>query len=738
MDILATLNPAQKQAVQATGGPMLILAGPGSGKTRVITHRIAYMVTSCGVAPYHIMALTFTNKAAREMRNRLELLLGQDSSGLTLGTFHAVCSRILHREGRSMGLDSRFSIYDEEDQVNVVKQVLQTLNLDAKKFPPQTLRAAISQAKSQLVDSEEYAQQVDSYFKEIVSRVYYQYQQRLGQVQAVDFDDLLVKTVKLFRDHPDILSRYQERYTHVLVDEFQDTNIAQYVLLKQLAGRNSDICVVGDPDQSIYSWRFADLRNIFSFEADYPQAQVVLLEQNYRSTKNILGVASDIISANVQRKTMHLRTENEEGPMVTIVENENEGEEAQRVVNEIQRLVDHESLSFRDCAVMYRVNAQSRVLEDYFVRYGMPYKLVGGVRFYQRREVKDVIAYLRVVNNRHDDVSLARIINIPGRGIGVKTLSLLRGYAQSEGISLYQALGRLLEQKEFSSHIAQSAMGFLSLMESLIARGHQLDLAHLIDEVIQQTGYREYLMGQEGGGDKWENVMELRSVALEYDELPPEEALAAMLDRVSLATELDGLDDRADVVTLITLHQAKGLEFPAVFITGMEEGLLPHRKAFLSLEEMEEERRLCYVGVTRAEKYLYLLRSYRRNLFGRSVANPPSRFLRDVSPHLANLVTARGLWQETKRRTSRPEPQLPAISEEWRVGEHVHHRKFGDGIVMNCLPENGDCIISVAFKEVGVKKLLLSLTPMEKIIPNFEYNDGDDSAEASDGQDVWS
>ena len=738
MDILATLNPAQKQAVQATGGPMLILAGPGSGKTRVITHRIAYMVTSCGVAPYHIMALTFTNKAAREMRNRLELLLGQDSSGLTLGTFHAVCSRILHREGRSMGLDSRFSIYDEEDQVNVVKQVLQTLNLDAKKFPPQTLRAAISQAKSQLVDSEEYAQQVDSYFKEIVSRVYYQYQQRLGQVQAVDFDDLLVKTVKLFRDHPDILSRYQERYTHVLVDEFQDTNIAQYVLLKQLAGRNSDICVVGDPDQSIYSWRFADLRNIFSFEADYPQAQVVLLEQNYRSTKNILGVASDIISANVQRKTMHLRTENEEGPMVTIVENENEGEEAQRVVNEIQRLVDHESLSFRDCAVMYRVNAQSRVLEDYFVRYGMPYKLVGGVRFYQRREVKDVIAYLRVVNNRHDDVSLARIINIPGRGIGVKTLSLLRGYAQSEGISLYQALGRLLEQKEFSSHIAQSAMGFLSLMESLIARGHQLDLAHLIDEVIQQTGYREYLMGQEGGGDKWENVMELRSVALEYDELPPEEALAAMLDRVSLATELDGLDDRADVVTLITLHQAKGLEFPAVFITGMEEGLLPHRKAFLSLEEMEEERRLCYVGVTRAEKYLYLLRSYRRNLFGRSVANPPSRFLRDVSPHLANLVTARGLWQETKRRTSRPEPQSPAINEEWRVGEHVHHRKFGDGIVMNCLPENGDCIISVAFKEVGVKKLLLSLTPMEKIIPNFEYNDRDDSAEASDGQDVWS
>lgn len=738
MDILATLNPAQKQAVQATGGPMLILAGPGSGKTRVITHRIAYMVTSCGVAPYHIMALTFTNKAAREMRNRLELLLGQDSSGLTLGTFHAICSRILHREGRAMGLDSRFAIYDEEDQLSVVKQVLQALNLDAKKFPPQALRAAISQAKSQLVDPEEYAQHVDSYFEEIVSRVYYQYQQRLGQVQAVDFDDLLVKTVKLFRDHPDILSRYQERYTHVLVDEFQDTNIAQYVLLKQLAGRNPDICVVGDPDQSIYSWRSADLRNIFSFESDYPQAQVVLLEQNYRSTKNILSVASDIISANVQRKSMHLRTENEEGPRVTIVENENEGEEAQRVVNEIQRLVDHESLSFRDCAVMYRVNAQSRVLEDSFVRYGMPYKLVGGVRFYQRREVKDVIAYLRVVNNRHDDVSLARIINIPGRGIGIKTLSLLRGCAQSEDISLYQALGRLLERKEFSSHIAQSALAFLSLMESLIARGHQLDLAQLIDEILQQTGYREYLMGQERGEDKWENVMELRSVALEYDEFPPGEALAAMLDRVSLATELDGLDDRADVVTLITLHQAKGLEFPAVFITGMEEGLLPHRKAFLSLEEMEEERRLCYVGVTRAEKYLYLLRSYRRNLFGRSIANPPSRFLRDVSPHLANLVTARGLWQETKRGTSRPEPQSPALNEEWRVGDHVHHRKFGDGIVMNCLPENGDCIISVVFKEAGVKKLLLSLAPMEKIIPNFEYNDGDDSAEASDGQDAGS
>jgi len=724
MDIVAALNPAQRQAVETLGGPVLILAGPGSGKTRVITHRVAYLIKVCGINPYHIMAVTFTNKAAREMKERLEQLLGQEIEALTLGTFHAICARILRREGKTMGLNPRFVIYDDEDQLNLIKQSLQEINLDPKQYAPRALQSAISAAKSRIITPEDYAQQIHSYFEEIVQRVYQRYQQSLSQSGAVDFDDLLMKTVQLFQAHPDVLGRYQSRYVHILADEFQDTNIAQYMLIKQVAGKYHNICVVGDPDQSIYSWRFADLRNILSFEKDYPEAKVVFLEQNYRSTKTILEVASDVISANVQRKPKDLWTENQVGSPVVIIESYSEEEEAQSVVNEIEMLVNQEQISLKDCAVMYRVNAQSRVLEETFMRYGMPYKLVGGIRFYQRREVKDIIAYLRVIHNPHDNISLSRTTNIPRRGIGPRTLSQLQAPTRSHDVSLYSTLHQVIEEKTFTSRITQTLAKFTTLIDGLMAKSHELHLSELLDEILEHTGYREYLLEKENGEERWENIMELKSVTKDYDGLNSEEALATFLEKVSLVADVDELDEKDDAVTLITLHQAKGLEFPVVFIVGLEEGVLPHRKSFGDPDEIEEERRLCYVGITRAEKHLYLLRSYRRTLFGSGSVNRMSRFLQDISPH---LVTTKGIWEEQKvgslvgTRSPYPSPPHSEETLNLKVGDRVHHSKFGDGIVMNCLPDKGDEIVTVAFEEAGAKKLLLSLAPLEKIekTPDF-------------------
>ncbi|MCJ7669400.1 MAG: UvrD-helicase domain-containing protein, partial [Dehalococcoidia bacterium] len=632
-----------------------------------------------------------------------------------------------------IGLESSFVIYDEDDQLSLMKQVLEELNLDPKQYAPQALRSAIGAAKSRLISPEDYAQWVNSYFEEIVQRVYQRYQELLSRGQVVDFDDLLMKTVQLFHDHPQILNRYQSKYVHILVDEFQDTNIAQYELMKQLAGKYRNLCVVGDPDQSIYSWRFADLRNILSFEKDYPEAKVVFLEQNYRSTKTILEVASDVISTNVLRKPKKLWTENEDGASVTVIESYNAEEEAQSVVNEIEKLIGQEQISLKDCAVMYRVNAQSRALEETFLRYGVPYKLVGGTRFYQRQEVKDIIAYLRVIHNPQDNVSLTRIINVPGRGIGQKTINTLQSWAKAHDTSLFEALKQVghnviaSEAKQsLPSRIVQALAGFDALMANLTAQSHELSLSGLLDEILQHTGYREYILDKEDGEERWENITELRNVASEYNELDTEEALTTFLEKVSLVSDIDELDEKADAVTLITLHQAKGLEFSAVFIVGLEEGILPHRKSFDDPEQMEEERRLCYVGITRAKKRLYLLRSYRRSLFGGSTANPPSRFLQDISSH---LISPRGLWEESPtpevspdfNRDSQPSPR-PLSTLTLKVGDHVRHSKFGPGIVMNCNPTKDDQELTVVFEEAGVKKLLASLAPLEKIEKDFDFS----------------
>ena len=723
MDILAALNPAQREAAEAIGGPVLILAGPGSGKTRVITHRIAYLIKVCGISPRRIMAVTFTNKAAREMEGRLNSLVSGLVKELTLGTFHAICARILRQDGRAIGIEPGFVIYDREDQLSIIKRAIKEIGLDPKQHIPSAILSAISSAKSRVITPPVFIQHGTSYFEEVVGRVYEKYQQLLRQSNALDFDDLLMEVVQLFSSQPEVLARYQNRYLHIMVDEFQDTNLVQYQLVKQLAGKNRNICVVGDPDQSIYSWRSADLRNILSFEEDYPEARVVLLEQNYRSTKTILETASSIISANQQRKPTQLWTQNEPGELVTVVEAFTQQEEAQFVVNEVEKLMERGEVRLADCAVMYRTNAQSRALEEAFIRYGTPYKLVAGTRFYERREVKDIIAYLRLIYNQQDSVSLLRIINVPQRGIGERTLSQLASWANSMGVSRYQAL-RLAaspqgdKQPPLNSRTIRLLGDFYRLIDELVNHSQKLNLVDLFDLVVKKSGYKEYIMAAADGEERWENVLELRTVARQYTDLEPGQGLAAFLEGVTLVSDVDGYDESAGAVTLITLHQAKGLEFPVVFIVGLEEGILPHIRSFDDPAQMEEERRLCYVGVTRAKQRVYLLHAFRRNLMGVSTMNSPSRFLKDIPAH---LIATGDLWRGEESQLTATAGAWDSIPEigidlpELKAGDRVDHSQFGRGTVVSCQPLEGDSEVVVAFPGMGVKKLLLSFARLEKV-----------------------
>jgi DNA helicase-2/ATP-dependent DNA helicase PcrA len=724
MDILAELNPAQRQAVEAINGPVLILAGPGSGKTRVITHRVAYLIRVVGVNPRRIMAVTFTNKAAREMEERLNNLVSGLVKDLTLGTFHAICARILRRDGQAIGIDAKFVIYDDDDQISLLKRSLQDLALDPKQFAPRALQSVISNAKSQMLTPSDFLQRGRSYFEEVTQRVYERYQTLLTESSALDFDDLLMKTVLLFRQDPELLERYQSRYLHIQVDEFQDTNLVQYELMKQLAGKYRNICVVGDPDQSIYSWRSADLRNILNFEKDYPDAKVVLLEQNYRSTKLILEAASHVISANKQRKPKDLWTENEQGVPVAVIESYSEEEEAQYVVNEIDKLVRSSEVKSGDCAVMYRTNAQSRVLEEAFIRYGMPYKLVAGTRFYERREVKDVIAYLRLIQNPYDTVSLLRVINVPQRGIGERSLDELTRWARSQGVNEYRALQLLAESKDsgadlpFSVRTVKALAGFAVMMVGFIEKSRKLNLVELFDLVVESSGYKQYLAGLVDGEERWENILELRGVAQDYREMKSTEGLVAFLEGVALVSDVDSLEEKVNSVTLITLHQAKGLEFPVVFIVGMEDGILPHFKSIDDPAQLEEERRLCYVGITRAKKKVYLVRAFRRHLMGSSAMNKPSRFLQDIPAHLITTGAVRDgedRWStpsaEAKENIDKFREDLP----EFKPGDHVRHEQFGEGVVVNYHKVKNDAEVVVAFDGTGVKRFLMSFAKIEKV-----------------------
>lgn len=721
-DILAELNPEQRKAAEAIEGPVLILAGPGSGKTRVIAHRVAYLIKVCGVSPHNIISVTFTNKAAREMTERLSNLVSASVDNITVGTFHSICARILRIEGKAIGLDSGYVIYDDADQLSLVKRSIVDINLDPKQYSASAISAAIRTAKNMMVSPEQYLEQKGSFFEGVVARVYERYQFLLKQSVALDFDDLLLKVVHLFQQQPEILEKYQERYRHVLVDEFQDTNLVQYELIRHLTGKHRNICVVGDPDQSIYSWRHADLRNILNFEKDFPDANVILLEKNYRSTQKILEAATSIISANKQRKPLALWTDNEAGEPITLAETYSQQEEAQYVARELERLAENGDVSLAECAVMYRTNAQSRALEETFIRCGMPYKLVAGTRFYERREVKDIIAYLRLIQNPDDSVSLLRVINVPQRGIGQRSLLAFTGWATSKNASPYQALRMLSEGGDAKSPLTARAHraldDFRLMLDELVIKSHELNLSALFELLLDKTGYKEYLLTASDGEERWENVLELRNVAQQYKDMETEEGLAAFLEGVALVSDVDSLDGGTDAVTLITLHKAKGLEFPVVFIVGVEEGVLPHLRSFDDPEQMEEERRLCYVGVTRAKKKLYLVRAYRRTMMGGNSVNEPSRFLKDIPKH---LISDGEMWAGEESQVSGSlyswdERQAPAVEiPALKAGDRVHHTQFGDGVVMGCQPLKDDAEVVVDFKWTGTKKLLLSFAHLEKL-----------------------
>ena len=739
-DILEGLNPNQREAVEYVDGPLLIIAGPGSGKTRVITHRIAYLVNTCGVSPHRIAAVTFTNKAAREMRERLVPLLGAAAKELTVGTFHAFCAMVLRREGDKIGLDRNYSIYDDSDQISLLKRAMEDANVDPKKFAPRAIQSVISGAKSQLVDVEAFGLRKENYFDEIVYRVYEIYERLMSQNSAVDFDDLLFKTHFLFDQFTDVAARYQGRYVHFIVDEFQDTNVAQYALAKQLAERYKNICVVGDPDQSIYSWRNADIRNILSFQNDYEDAKVIPLGESYRSSKTILDAAQKLIVPNKQRVERDLWTQNGRGVPIVVTEAYTEKDEAQSVIRELERLVRTGDYKRGDVAIMYRVNAQSRAFEEACLRYGVPYQLVGGLRFYQRQEVKDLIAYLRLLVNP-DDVSLARVANVPTRGIGQRTMDELTRLARDSDSLMFAAIETLGENTNGPAAVPLPARSvralthFRELINGLAAEVESLSLVELIDALLDRTGYAKYVRDEaERGEDKWENLQEFRNTANEFSDLGGQEALTAFLEKVSLQSDVDSMDEKADAVTLITLHQAKGLEFPVVFIVGMEEGLLPHIRSLDDPQEMEEERRLCYVGVTRAKERLYLHRAFRRGFRGGSAPTEPSRFLTDipkdliVAPHdepKKKLGSASWAADRSKRTpsavvTSKPAKSNGAKASEPKVvlttGDKVKHATFGEGIVTAHKRMKDDVEITVFFKESqGVKRLMLSFAPLEKV-----------------------
>ena len=728
--MLEGLNPAQKEAVETTQGPLLIIAGPGSGKTRVITHRIAYLVRDCSVSPYRILAVTFTNKAAREMRERVQRLVGTHSDALSLGTFHAFCALMLRRDGGFVGLPSSYTIYDAEDQVALIKEAMELAEVDPKRNRPQAVRSVISRAKSLLMDSQALAQHPQDYFEEVCARVYFHYEELLARNNAADFDDLLMKSVQLLQEHQQVRERYQDRYLHLMVDEFQDTNVAQYRLARILAGEHRNICVVGDPDQSIYSWRSADIRNILSFQQDYPDAKTVSLEQNYRSTGIILEAAKGLIAANGLRLDKDLFTQNSQGAPVVVHEAYDQEDEAAYVVGEVDRLVRQERFNPGDCAVMYRVNAQSRAMEEACLHRGMKYRLVGGVRFYQRREVKDLMAYLRLLYNPLDEVSLGRIINVPPRGIGAKSLQELVQWARQQDVSSFTAMLRIAAARSagepcpvpLASRAANSMVKLAGTLEELAELSIQLQVVDLIDRVLEVTGFRNFIQSSENRPEeRWENILELRETAREFNAGEPPDGLASLLERLALVADVDQYEDADDSMTLITLHQAKGLEFPVVFIVGLEEGLLPHIRSMENEGQMEEERRLCYVGITRAQQRLYLLRAFRRGLMGSSGPTYASRFLREVPSHLmvppqlpqaaSQTPSFRADWGPPRAA----QPTAPARP-KLEVGDLVRHSTFGEGVVMECVPTTADHEIIVQFQDgVGVKKLLLSFAPLEKI-----------------------
>ena len=718
------LNPVQREAVAATEGPVLVVAGAGSGKTRVLTYRIAHLIRDRDVSPFAVLAITFTNKAANEMKERVAHLVGGVARNMWVSTFHSACSRILRREAHRLGYRSAFSIYDSADSLRLVTICVRDLDLDPKRFPPKNIRATISTAKNELIDYETFASTGTGFYHEKVSDVYRLYQQRMLEASALDFDDLLTLTVELFQAFPDVLAHYQERFRYVLVDEYQDTNHAQYVLVKMLSASHQNLCVVGDSDQSIYAFRGADLRNILEFERDYPDARIILLEQNYRSTQRILEAANAVIAKNTARKPKRLWTDMGEGEMLVTYEAEDEHDEAAYLAESVG-VLEEDGFELSDVAVFYRTNAQSRVIEELFVKFGVPYQVIGGLKYYDRKEVKDVLAYLRAIVNPSDTVALKRILNVPRRGIGGTSVGHLDRFAESEGVNFYDALVRANENPRLTARAQKSIAEFVSLLDLLQFEADKGPRAAL-ETVLMESGYMDMVRSErtiEALGRE-ENLKELVSAASDFEETGPasigltdwEELdgtrrLELFLEAISLVTDVDNLKD-VPAVTLMTMHNAKGLEFPVVFLTGMEDGVFPHMRTLGDPAELEEERRLCYVGITRAKQKLYLTRAWSRNLWGGTNYNPPSRFLGEIPEALvAKGVRAKG--RSVLESSGGAKPTLDGG--EVDVGDRVRHAHWGLGTISEVLGTGDRAEAVVSFDGEGDKRLLLAWAPLERV-----------------------
>jgi len=747
--LLDGLNPVQREAVTHPGGPLLIVAGAGSGKTRVLTARIAWLIKDQGVSPFEILAITFTNKAADEMKSRVAALVGPVAQKMWVSTFHSACVRILRRDAHHLGYRSGFTIYDQADSVRLTGYVLRDLNIDAKKFPPRTVQAVISQAKNDLVSVAQFAANAQTVYDKRIAKVYAEYQSRLRTANAMDFDDLLVQTVELFRRNPDVLAHYQQRFKHLLVDEYQDTNKAQNEMVVLLAQSHRNVLVVGDGDQSIYRFRGADIRNILEFEDAFPEAHVVVLEQNYRSTQKILDAANAVIANNAMRKPKALWTEQVGGELISRYHAEDERDEAGWIVHEIGRLHDSEHYRWGEIAIFYRTNAQSRAIEEELARRGIPYKVVGGTKFFDRREVKDLLAYLRAVVNPADEVSVKRIVNVPKRGVGDTSIGRIDNWATVQGLSFGDAL-RDADQAGVTGKASTGIRECLALLDDLRAMANDnAGPATLLEAICDRTGYVAELEAEhtvESAG-RLENIAELIGNAREYD------AVDQFLEAVSLVADTDELDDDDSNVTLMTLHTAKGLEYPVVFLIGLEDGVFPHLRSLGEPDELEEERRLCYVGITRAGERLYLTNAWCRTLWGSTQYNPPSRFLKEIPEELLAMVeggrTTRARERERQRgwgfgggqstgddtdgrvfgrgkddivdaavRAGR-NPNMPARTTgaenlALKVGDDVVHGKWGEGVVLDVIGSGDKAEVVVRFPSVGEKRLLLAWAPLKK------------------------
>ncbi|HEC2150402.1 TPA: DNA helicase PcrA [Staphylococcus delphini] len=725
--LVANMNKEQSEAVRTTEGPLLIMAGAGSGKTRVLTHRIAYLLDEKDVSPYNILAITFTNKAAKEMKERVQALVGEEAEVIWMSTFHSMCVRILRRDADRIGIERNFTIIDPTDQKSVIKDVLKRENIDPKKYEPKIFIGEISKLKNDLLTPAKAEAEADDFYSRMVATVYKGYQQQLVRNQALDFDDLIMTTIRLFERVPDVLDFYQNKFQYIHVDEYQDTNTAQYTLVNMLAQKFKNLCVVGDSDQSIYGWRGANIHNILSFEKDYPNARTIFLEQNYRSTKTILQAANEVIRHNTERKPKGLWTANQQGEKIHYYEAMSERDETEYVVREIFKQ-QKKGKRYKDMAVLYRTNAQSRVLEETFLKSNIPYVMVGGQKFYDRKEIKDLLSYLRLIANSADDISLQRIINVPKRGIGPSSVEKIATYAADHELTMFDALAEV-DFIGLSKKVTQAAAGFYQLMSNLMQEQEFLEVSEIVDEVLEKSGYREMLKREQSleSRSRLENIDEFMSVPVDYEKNTPleEQSLINFLTDLSLVADVDEAN-LEDGVTLMTMHSAKGLEFPIVFIIGMEESIFPHIRAIQSENdhEMEEERRISYVAITRAEEELYLSHATSRTLYGRPQSNARSRFLNEIPEELLDLPerqhattigskkrqpAKRGFSQRTVKNAA-----SSSTASNWKVGDKVMHKSWGEGMVSNVNDKNGSIELDIIFKSEGPKRLLAQFAPIEK------------------------